>query len=862
MTKIIEKHHPEGRRLLLFKMIYAVLFSTICIFLIFRQVFQADEYQIKERKQGQRRIINPGARGDVLDRNGNLLIGNRANFAAVLHVEQLKQEIWQRKVDLRRMAYELREILNKKENLSLGQLIIRCYEEEFIRHRKIRISGESLSAQGSFDRIKVFLGNQRIDVDIDNKGTWSCEIPPSFSQIEQFRVLNAEQGIRVNAAGLFSLDFDLGKNGFPRNLGEEKSTNQNLFASLFSQIDKESSTYEFSTSGFSLDWEARLSVVEKYLHTVNRMTKREKNISMEEIRKHWNRRLVMPLELATDLFPSEYAALVENIPTDSPLQVQAKSVRHYPQKSLAAHVLGYVGSGYQAKDSNLSGSDLATFEVKGRTGKAGVEKKFDETLRGEDGSDIWRVNPMGYRFERMEKKASQKGKSVQLSLDQDLQNIAEKSLYKMVQKVASNRVLPDEDWQKTIERRTKKALQGNHETEVRAELLISAFVDAPFPLSGKQASTVAGFKGTQNDANRLLRRLYAEGVLSKPNDEKEEFALAPPMLPPAAAVLLDLETQEVLVLASMPTYNLQNLTPFISQSAYDKIQRKEAWLPRAYHPGYAPASPFKLVTALAGARNHILNPEEKLLCEGIYRGMECHVFPGKHGELNLKDAISQSCNVYFFRCAEKIGHKKLIEEAKNLGFSENPSLELPTLRDSPIVPDPLWKKKTLGVKWTLEDTFNISIGQGGLRQSPLQMACFAAKIGKKVSHFEPSIIKQNSIKPKVLPPLEVNATSYGAIIEGMHLATIRGTARRCQIEGISIAGKTGTGQWRNRNMELNLAWFIGFAPVEKPRVAIAVLVEGVIPQDQIQGGLTATPVAREILAAYFSKYNKRLASSN
>ena len=161
MTKIIEKHHPEGRRLLLFKVIYAVLFSTICIFLIFRQVFQVDEYQIKERKQGQRRIINPGARGDVLDRNGNLLIGNRANFSAVLHVEQLKQEIWQRKVDLRRMAYDLRELLNKKENLSLGKLIISCYEEEFIRQRKIRISGESLSAQGSFHRIKVFLGDRK-----------------------------------------------------------------------------------------------------------------------------------------------------------------------------------------------------------------------------------------------------------------------------------------------------------------------------------------------------------------------------------------------------------------------------------------------------------------------------------------------------------------------------------------------------------------------------------------------------------------------------------------------------------------------------------------------------------------------------
>ena len=115
--------------------------------------------------------------------------------------------------------------------------------------------------------------------------------------------------------------------------------------------------------------------------------------------------------------------------------------------------------------------------------------------------------------------------------------------------------------------------------------------------------------------------------------------------------------------------------------------------------------------------------------------MECHVFPGKHGELTLKDAIAQSCNVYFFRCAEKIGHNKLIEEAKNLGFDKNPSLELPQLRDSPIVPDPQWKKNTLGIKWNLEDTFNISIGQGGLRQSPLQMACFAAKLGKKSRLF-------------------------------------------------------------------------------------------------------------------------------
>ena len=93
----------------------------------------------------------------------------------------------------------------------------------------------------------------------------------------------------------------------------------------------------------------------------------------------------------------------------------------------------------------------------------------------------------------------------------------------------------------------------------------------------------------------------------------------------------------------------------------------------------------------------------------------------------------------------------------------------------------------------------------------------------------------------------------------MHLATTKGTAHRCKIEGIDIAGKTGTGQWRNHNMKLNLAWFVGFAPLENPEVAIAVLIEGIIPQDKIQGGLTATPVARDILQAYFDQTRKKLA---
>ena len=231
----------------------------------------------------------------------------------------------------------------------------------------------------------------------------------------------------------------------------------------------------------------------------------------------------------------------------------------------------------------------------------------------------------------------------------------------MSQRVATHRILPDPDWLKTIEKRTRRELIRAKEKELSPELLLNSFKDAPYPLSGRQASTVAGFKGTSEDADRLLRLLYAKGVLAKANPQSDEYVLASPPPPPGAAVLLDLKTREVLVLASKPNYNLQDFSPSLSQSTYDEIERAEAWLPRALHPGYAPASPFKLVTSLAGFRQNALEPEEKLLCEGKHRGMICHVYPGAHGELTFQEAIARSCNVYFYRMGERIGHLGLIK---------------------------------------------------------------------------------------------------------------------------------------------------------------------------------------------------------
>ena len=109
---------------------------------------------------------------------------------------------------------------------------------------------------------------------------------------------------------------------------------------------------------------------------------------------------------------------------------------------------------------------------------------------------------------------------------------------------------------------------------------------------------------------------YSKGVLDRIPGQQDEYFIAPPLLPPAAAVLLDLDSSEILVLATKPNYDLDELTPYISQSTYDEIQRRKLYFLELATPGYAPASPFKLVTALAGIRQGVLKPNQLLPCEG------------------------------------------------------------------------------------------------------------------------------------------------------------------------------------------------------------------------------------------------------
>ncbi len=849
--KILEQFHSEEKRFIVFKILYGFLFFLLIGFLTNLQFLKNEEFRDKERIQGQRRILKPGARGDVFDRNQNLLIGNKAQFTAVLHLDHIKDEIWKKKISLKKISSKFREDLKKVEDLSIVNLLNACRGVDHIMRRGIKLRGNKTD-KGKLT--KIYINNERKDVNELNYGYWACNIQIKDSPlIQEIITENTGDLIEFSAAGLFKINFRKisNRNGNSFSPYNSNDIKNGFIESFFNTNKNDYKQINFSVNSFKIGWEARYSIVENYLNSINKITGRNLSLSIDQIIKHWNQMLVLPYELASDLTPREYALLIESIPTDSPLKIQSNSIRHYPFNSSASHILGYVGSGYQPQTENLNGNDLATFEIKGKKGKSGLEKFFDDHLRGKDGGDIWRINPIGLRFEQIEKKPSRKGKPLYLSIDIDLQKKTEMLLHKMSLKVQNHRILPDADWKKTIHKRTLNELLSKNENEISPELLLSSFKDAPFPLGASEASTVAGFKGTKADANQLLRLLYSKGVLERSQSEENKYFIAPPPPPPAAGVMIDVDSGEILTLASIPNYNLSELSPRISQNTYDKIERQEAWLPRAWHPGYSPASPFKLVTAVAALRNNVITPEKTLLCDGIYKGMICHCYPGKHGEINLRDAEAQSCNVYFFKLAELLGERELIKEAHAFGMDISPNIELPSLRNSPNVPDPTWKKQNVGEPWALEDTFNFAIGQGGLRQSPLQMACFAAALATKQKVFEPTLILGKKTSRKTTP-IGLNEHKYNAIIDGMHLATLNGTAKRCQIKGINIAGKTGTAQWRNHNMKLSLAWFIGFAPVEKPKVAVAVLVEGVIPQDHIQGGLTAAPIAKQMLEEYFS----------
>lgn len=332
-----------------------------------------------------------------------------------------------------------------------------------------------------------------------------------------------------------------------------------------------------------------------------------------------------------------------------------------------------------------------------------------------------------------------------------------------------------------------------------------------------------------------------------------------------AAVALDVKSGEVLAILSHPTYNLNDLSPFIPRNVFDEINERGAWLNRALQLSYPPGSTFKLISSIAGLCNDTIDAATTHDCRGVFplgkRVFRCHSSYG-HGETDLPTAIEKSCNVFFYAEGLEMGIDILSAEAKRFGLDQKTGIEVPFETKRLVIPTKQWKKEARLGGWVSGDTANTAIGQGFLLQTPLQMAAMIASIARNETRTKTTI---RALTYGQAIQVDHGGESIGLterqkalLWEGMErVVGPNGTGRLVQIDDFRIAGKTGTADFRAHGKEVNLAWFIGFAPVENPQIAVAVMVEGTEESQTYQGGSTAGPIAKDIFLKFIEKYPER-----
>jgi len=326
-----------------------------------------------------------------------------------------------------------------------------------------------------------------------------------------------------------------------------------------------------------------------------------------------------------------------------------------------------------------------------------------------------------------------------------------------------------------------------------------------------------------------------------------------------AAVALDIRTGEVLIMASKPDYDPLTRRPNLPDDMPAEDREKSGvWLNRVIQGQYPPGSTFKIITAIAGLRAGTIDPSTSTVrCTGSIRvgnrDFPCWQRAG-HGERDLAGAIRDSCNIFFYKYGLETTPEFIASEAKRFGFNHPTGIELPNEFRNPRVADPVWRKENWrsanlpdGI-WRGGDTANTAIGQGDTLISPLQAVCMVASFARGETETHPTLLHDPRRPEQHSPAIGLSPADYNTILEGMKQCYLFGTGRLAKVDGLSGAAKSGTAQ----KGRIELAWLVAFAPVENPRIAVAVMLEG--DEDQnFGGGTNAGPVVAAILQAWKDK---------
>ncbi|MBN8531372.1 MAG: penicillin-binding protein 2 [Alphaproteobacteria bacterium] len=375
-----------------------------------------------------------------------------------------------------------------------------------------------------------------------------------------------------------------------------------------------------------------------------------------------------------------------------------------------------------------------------------------------------------------------------------------------------------------------------------------------------------GVKRVEMDAHGLLVRELAreesvagEDVTLSIDMRLQNFTVKRIGEESASVVVMDVRSGEVLTLASMPAFDPNRFSQGIKPDYWKSLlnNEKHPLINKALAGQYPPGSIFKMIVALAGLKAGV-SEHNTSYCPG-YLAFGSHVFrcwkKEGHGTVDMHNALSWSCDVYFYQLAHRLGVDAIAEMARKFGMGELTGIEIPGEK-SGIAPTEAWKRKRYNQPWLGGETLNVGIGQGYVLVTPLQMALMAARLANGGYAVKPSILKAGAETPTEWPKLGVPKSHLELVQEGMRgVMAPGGTAHRSQIpdEQFHMAGKTGTAQvvkinhnrpkgaWVPWN-ERHHAWFVAYAPNTTPHYACAVLVE-----HGDAGSKAAAPIARDVL---------------
>ena len=458
-------------------------------------------------------------------------------------------------------------------------------------------------------------------------------------------------------------------------------------------------------------------------------------------------------------------AFIESHRSDVPLlEMLMVHRRRYLPGGFMAHASGYVGEvseqQIEASNGKLRPGDFA--------GKSGLEREYNDQLQGTDGMRRVIVNSVGKEVDRLPTQEAIPGKQIQLSIDYDLQQVAEQSL------------------------------------------------------------------GTR----------------------------------PGAVVALDPRSGEVLAMVSRPTPDPNDFAIRITNDQWKQLNEDplRPLLNRAIQAQLAPGSVFKIVTATAMLEDKVPAESFTTFCPGYAtfygRQFKCWVFgKSSHGTVDLRKAILQSCDVFFYNVGMRLGIDRLSYYGSKLGIGHRTGIDLPS-EEPGLMPSEEWVERVFHRKWYAGETISVSTGQGAVTTTPLQLARMIGGIAMGGVFKQPHLLKdaQNVGEERfeISEPTvqKITDAMYGVVNEG-------GTGASLKLAGIELSGKSGTAQvigyatrerlGKQKKFEDN-AWFVGYAPRRNPEIVVSVLVQ----ESGQHGGTASGPVARDVIKAYYDKKTKKV----